>query len=254
MNHRSLTIDHDRTAFTLIELLVVVAVIAILTAFLIPALQNAKQKGYQAVCANNLRQIYLGFALYADDHKSAYPWTRNWFEYLGDNRYLGPRDSTTFGTDIPHYNVPRYTILKCPAEPRGRAPSWPAGITLTEYENNRSSYHWNYSISHWHYYPWDGPNRKGFGGPTDNPGGPGEATFIMDCSINAYSGDYPHFEWNMNNATWVANNWDSYIYKAFRHPGLTANMLYLDGHVATVRSAMHGGQPWVWIYNLAPGY
>jgi len=68
MNHRSLTIDHCRTAFTLIELLVVVAVIAILAAMLLPALQNAKEAGKRSTCMSHLRQVSLGLFLMADDN------------------------------------------------------------------------------------------------------------------------------------------------------------------------------------------
>src|ERR1043166_3633994 len=60
-----------RGGFTLIELLVVVAVIAVLVAMLLPALQNAKGKAHQAACMSNLRQIHVAFANYAldwDDH------------------------------------------------------------------------------------------------------------------------------------------------------------------------------------------
>jgi prepilin-type N-terminal cleavage/methylation domain-containing protein len=50
-------------AFTLIELLVVIAVIAIVAAFLLPALNRSKVAAYTTFCKNNLRQITLGLGL-----------------------------------------------------------------------------------------------------------------------------------------------------------------------------------------------
>jgi prepilin-type N-terminal cleavage/methylation domain-containing protein/prepilin-type processing-associated H-X9-DG protein len=58
-----------RRAFTLIELLVVIAIIAILAALLLPALSAAKEKGYQARCASNLKQMLLGWTLYKEDNQ-----------------------------------------------------------------------------------------------------------------------------------------------------------------------------------------
>ena len=59
--------------FTLIELLVVLAVIAILTAILLPALSGAKAKAQHVVCLNNLKQLTLGWLLYIDENDDFLP-------------------------------------------------------------------------------------------------------------------------------------------------------------------------------------
>lgn len=60
----------SQRGFSLIELLVSLAVMAILLALLIPGLLHARNAGYGAVCANNLRQSGTAWQSYLHEHES----------------------------------------------------------------------------------------------------------------------------------------------------------------------------------------
>ena len=64
-------------AFTLIELLVVVAIIALLVAILVPALQGARRQAKLVGCSSNLHQIGVGLAIYLSE----------WGEYPPENSF-----------------------------------------------------------------------------------------------------------------------------------------------------------------------
>src|SRR5262245_55642050 len=72
-------------AFTLIELLVVVAIIAVLAAFLLPALNNARDSAKTMHCMNNLKHIGIAAIMYANDNNDVLPDTCPQFAQPFDN-------------------------------------------------------------------------------------------------------------------------------------------------------------------------
>src|ERR1039457_1079676 len=65
----------ENEAFTLIELIVVMAIIAILAASLLPALARTRTQALRISCANNLKQVGLGFRTFANDNNGNMPMT-----------------------------------------------------------------------------------------------------------------------------------------------------------------------------------
>jgi prepilin-type processing-associated H-X9-DG protein len=59
-----------RHAFTIVELLVVISTIALLTAILLPALQNTKQKARTILCSSNIKQLTIAMITYDSTHQT----------------------------------------------------------------------------------------------------------------------------------------------------------------------------------------
>ena len=112
-----------RRGFTLVELLVVVAIIGILIALLLPAVQMARESARRTRCANNLHQIGIAMQVYHDRYQ-AFPaswadadegstWGRNllpfieqaniWKQWAMNRPVIDPLNKSLTATAIPLY-------------------------------------------------------------------------------------------------------------------------------------------------------
>src|SRR5262245_9354242 len=121
-----------RKGASLIETLVVIAIIGNLLALMLPAVQSARRRALETACKNNLHQINLGIAHYAEAHNRlpgpgvsgfVSGWTIDVLPFL-DQKNL--RDSITPGIPIPAapsllLKQPR--ILRCPVQSAGDGPT-----------------------------------------------------------------------------------------------------------------------------------
>lgn len=104
-----------RIGFSLIELLVVLAVVALLAAMIIPAVQKSIARSRATQCQSNLRQIGSLFPLYALNHEGHYPpalspdRTRTWRSLLAEE-FINREQVTT----LEGVASEAYQLLWCP--------------------------------------------------------------------------------------------------------------------------------------------
>lgn len=133
-----------KEGFTLIELLVVMAIIAILAAMLMPALQRAREAARRTSCLNNLKELGTGLASWQNDHNQKLPfhssgrtghgtggqgaqsWDQLWPGYIGsaelfkcpsDDNDMNPQHGYNFGCINPQ---PELGGCHKPSDDQGR--------------------------------------------------------------------------------------------------------------------------------------
>ena len=103
-----------KKGFTLIELLVVMAIIAILAAMLMPALQRAREVARRTSCLNNLKELGTGLASWQNDHNQKLPRhssaRRGWAGYNG-----GLNGANSWEQLWPGY-IGSAELFKCPSD------------------------------------------------------------------------------------------------------------------------------------------
>jgi prepilin-type N-terminal cleavage/methylation domain-containing protein len=100
-----------KRAFTLVEVLVVVAILAVLMALLLPAMQRARYLAKETVCMNNLRQVVVGLSAYATDHRGWYP--KNG-AYRNSATSLVNKSIWNYKTPMKPYYQDDFSVFVCP--------------------------------------------------------------------------------------------------------------------------------------------
>ena len=226
---------HTIGSFTLIELLVVIAIIAILAGMLLPALNNARQNGYTAKCAGNMKSISTAFIMYADDNNG---WGTSFYgqgkgshtylavKYFSDNGYLGNYKMDAFNTtNADTLDIP--PIFNCPADKRKQ------NIAM------RISYGTNMNLAGWgSHAPW---GRYGQYGKKyyDDGGMQHETVLFRPSTVSNPSKVVYGADVKQGNPFFAKPNWKSHIEgfsgEKFPRHNNRSNVWFIDGHIQAMQ-------------------
>lgn len=235
--------------FTLIELLVVIGIIGLLIAILLPTLSRAKDQGNTIKCLSNLRSIGAAFTQYVTAHNGALP-------YADADMAWKPWSAQFFGTGTPsqpwhynnvhrhlmkylggRYNADNHTIItldseifRCPNAVDFPAPAnKPSrfndtnytfnGVMLRRKANNfkRSAQFITASEGR---YSWNVSAMRPY---------PAVGTGLLNANLDNV--EYRQWMWIESGLT-AGNN--KVLNLTLHRRGVAGNVLYLDGHAATV--------------------
>lgn len=228
--------------FTLVELLVVIGIIAVLISILLPSLSKARMVAERVACSSNLRQFGQMWHLYANDYNGSLPYSSNaaliqdtWMVALSPYFGIDAGDSTRNYLVLVHEDGKTYKpTMPCPAVRVGNFST--LGIPVGTYPLMGVTY-----------------------GVHRNNSAVGKAPFVSDGAPTTKITSLPPGCFLMSDATyydiWSPKDFpftydndgdgifDSHIVQLIynsadpvRHQG-SANYLFVDGHVATLKIA-----------------
>jgi len=143
---------NTQSGFTLVELLVVVAIIGVLVALLLPAVQAAREAGRRSQCANNLRQIAIAALNYEQANKRLpagrtvpKPWSQHvrLLPFLEQSAVYGmvDFDEKIGGEQFEILRKQQMDVFLCPSDPEDRLQD--LGDDEAQWDWGRNSYRGN---------------------------------------------------------------------------------------------------------------
>ncbi|MCK5843626.1 MAG: DUF1559 domain-containing protein [Victivallales bacterium] len=255
---------HVVEEFTLVELLVVIGIIGILAGMLLPVLLSTKDKAREISCVSNLKQIGLANILYEGTFKRFVPFRNGtcstgnawdsgqwWFAYRTDN---AQNWDVSKGLLVPYLDKKGRTIT-CPQaelQPIEGATGMNGGV---------GGYGYNaYGVGSTAYF--DGYGGSDSASCWDNGGL--KSTQIKAPALTVMFSDAANLKWGTTDTleekaelTTPYSLWNVAVDKMrcakpagsrmygtmhFRHPGKTANIAWVDGHVANKQLSFS----WAW--------
>lgn len=223
--------------FTLIELLVVIAIIAILAAILFPVFAQAREKARQTSCLSNLKQMGLATAMYVNDYDENYPinsysapsgftYSNTYYWFFGLIMQSGSAAKLIASQGIVQPYIKNGQVQSCLSAANIKPSSGGAPFTIDP-GDAPLGYDKNYLLNYAYggYGPF--PNLASW----DNVA---ESILMADAGATSstFNGIYPP----RNPST----NAVSYPYMVGRHPGIAANVVFLDSHAKAMRLNQNG--------------
>ena len=217
------SLEAGKRAFTLIELLVVLAIIAILAAIMLPALNKAKSAGQSIGCASNLKQLQLAWHMYHHDNNDRLVLNFESGTIGNPQTYHSTSNSWISGSalwdpgsaGIKQGTLWRYTqnerIYRCPSDK-----------SLWSYGATRAPRPWNIVLGIYMNGHWDGVNMFGSAKFTDLRQPDRYFTFV-DEEESLVTGGAFVLLLGQQSSWWTV--------PGFRDRGGGANVAFADGHV-----------------------
>ena len=213
--------------FTLIELLIVIAVIAILTGLLLPALNSAREKARVITCISNAKTSSRQMLMYANDFAFWIPVgintgipLSNWHAALQEFGYHGIKGKSCTLT----------AVCRCPAEPAFGTAYWTVdGAKLTEKGGKKAS------LAPTSGYNTDGVNIASFPSPS--------------TTVLLAEGAWPDGDGKPKYRYFPSGIWGGYL--VYLRHRMKATFVWMDGHITNggADAYARATAPWAGLWN-----